>query len=202
MEVHYGAQCLKMRFVSIGFNCQVAYQIRRATGHGEAYVFDWLITPLPALLRAIEHGLVDMLRPQHLSINEAGNRVVDAATGLEHQHDFPTDEHHKVLPGFEAHVERARTRLLRRAERLFDLLGSRERVCLVRNLWKDELAPEQRAAIVRAFSRRFPASDLSFLWVSHYEAGSDVTRVPWGADWKGDDAAWDVLFRRFEPGHQ
>jgi hypothetical protein len=37
-----------MHKLSLGYDCKVAYQIRRHSGHEQAFCFDWLMTPVEA----------------------------------------------------------------------------------------------------------------------------------------------------------
>jgi hypothetical protein len=188
--------------ISIGVSCQPAKQIRTILGQTEAYFFDWMIAPLPAMLKAVESDFAGMLQPQNLSYSDSRKiRVEDSANGLQYQHDFPADESGMVLPGFADHADAVREKYLRRAMRTKEVINSGEPILLVRYVQvQPELTESARASVVRLFAERFPKGRLSFLWASPLIEGFNRTdggylcHVPYSPKWDGDEAGWRAAF--------
>jgi len=54
------------RAISLGGLCEVAFQLRRLSRSGRAYVFDWWITPLSAVSIALNEGAASAFSPKFL----------------------------------------------------------------------------------------------------------------------------------------
>lgn len=54
------------RVISLGALCEVAFQLRRLSRSGRAYVFDWWITPLTSVSVVLEQGAASVFAPQFL----------------------------------------------------------------------------------------------------------------------------------------
>jgi len=86
-----------MEFMSIGESCQVAYQIRRYTGEGTRYLFDWVISDVNCVVKCITNFQRDLfLTNDSVEVVDQGRKVRDNYTGIMFQHDFPVNCNHIV----------------------------------------------------------------------------------------------------------
>jgi len=195
--------------VSVGVSCQPAKQIRTLLGQTEAYFFDWLISPLPAVLCALENNFSNILQPGNLSYTDDRRiRLRDAANGLEYQHDFPADRDNPdpllrdvILPDFASHAAVARDKYARRLQRTNAVIESGTPVLIVRYVnARSDLETGNRRALVDALHRRYPGASLGFLWasplVSGFEQSGDgyVCNLPPSAKWDGCPDGWRKAF--------
>ena len=74
------------KVLSLGHSCDTAFQIRRNFKQGEAYPFDWLMTPYPVLMELIGRDFSGFLMDENLEA--AGKYVVDKKHGISMLHDF------------------------------------------------------------------------------------------------------------------
>ena len=155
--------------VSVGVSCQPAKQIRTLLGQTEAYFFDWLISPLPAVLCALENDFSNILQSENLSYTDHRKiRLRDAANGLEYQHDFPIDrdnpdplQREVILPDFASHAALARDKYARRLQRTNAAMESGAPVLMVRYVnARSDLEAGNRRALVNALRRRYPGANL------------------------------------------
>jgi hypothetical protein len=72
--------------ISLGTDCQAAYQIRRFFGQDRAFVFDWLVMTPAAVAASIRDGFRVPIEPGRLASH--GTFVRDAVTGTRFHHDF------------------------------------------------------------------------------------------------------------------
>lgn len=191
--------------ISIGASCQPAKQIRTLLGQTEAYFFDWMISPLPAVLRAYETDFVNLLQAENLSYSDHRKiRLRDAANGLEYQHDFPVDANNAdpaqrevILPDFADHVAIAQEKYARRLERTREVLDAGEPILIVRYVNTPfDLEPANRKALAEIVRSKHPSAQLTFLWASPLV--SDFTRsaegyictLPHSPKWDGCPIGW------------
>jgi hypothetical protein len=76
-------------YLSLGRRCNTAFQIRRYFHLEDAYFYDWLITPEESL-KHFDDSFENFLMSGNWEIGQGGIRVIDKATKLEYQHEFPT----------------------------------------------------------------------------------------------------------------
>jgi Putative papain-like cysteine peptidase (DUF1796) len=184
--------------VSLGRACQPAHQIRRVLGTTSAHVFDWIVTPAPALVALIESDLEGFFARDRLGVGQSG-AMTDLPTDTRFVHEFPegtdVDVQHAQHAGRYAMLTRRWRHLLR----------SRQHVLFVRQHdWG--LEPRAAAAHLQAVLKA-KAPRLRFALL--YLTGDPADEVPWGQegiinrylpqlepyDWRGDNAAWERLLR-------
>ena len=68
--------------------CQTAFNLRRFTGIRRAFPFDWWITPLHAVVAAIESRFELAIEAGNLEITSDRHSVLNKAFDLLHHHDF------------------------------------------------------------------------------------------------------------------
>lgn len=187
--------------VSLGVNCQVAHQIRRATGQREAFFFDWIVTEHAALLKATPLHFTSILESENLQLATNRKSVLDLGSGLRfYLHDFPSKDGVIDPETLEASGVAIRDKYLRRAERTRSLLLSGSPVVLVRYVHgpSPDVLMQQRSEIMDAFRRNYPQGNLSFLWVTDSDAVAATLGIPCAPPsplgWTGDNAAWDRAF--------
>ena len=196
-----------MIYLSFGASCQPAYQIRRVTGDPVAYFFDWLITTREALRYCLREFDPDSFLAREPELCDGNMRVLDSASGIKFQHDFPSQAG-RIDPMLIApSVAAVREKYLRRRERLLAKLAGN---CVaIRYEWGGaSFAANERQAMTsfRGSFEGLPGGQRLFVLASE---DVSATRVeddqlyfrlakyagPEGDRWKGDDASWNALFR-------
>jgi hypothetical protein len=189
-------------FVSLGCDCEVAHQIRRLTGDGAAFMFDWLITPIEACA-VLCSDAADWLQPGNWELADEGRRVRDKATGLEFQHEFETvapEDPMIDVSKVEGHLAVARAKFRHLKQKTLDAIASTEELYLVRKEWWVDAAgaAASAAAIVDTYSRLSPNVRVVVVsTVAHAEQVGErhlFLKIDPGAEWTGDDASWDRVF--------
>lgn len=78
------------RYVSLGCNCEVGFQLKRVRGVSESGFFTWNITEPAALVSLLENDFSGILSRENLTLHEGGHLMHDAS------HDFMV--HHSFDP--------------------------------------------------------------------------------------------------------
>jgi hypothetical protein len=77
------------RVISLGGDCEVAAQARRASGSDRAYPFDWWTTPLESVPRLLTSRFRHVFEVEYLSKRQDVIPVLDSSYGLtSHIHEF------------------------------------------------------------------------------------------------------------------
>lgn len=74
-------------YVSLGRNCEVAFQFRRLLGKDVAYYFNWLWTPLNSLVHIINNDFAGVFEKDQLEATQGG-MVLDRAYGIKYHSPF------------------------------------------------------------------------------------------------------------------
>jgi len=116
--------------VGLGFDCRVAYNLRRTFGFDRAFPFDWWVTPLPALAAFLREPSVERLYdPRHLRPFMARGGIFairNVRYDIELHHEFPRGEDGLVKPDWADHIAQAKARSTYLWRRLLTLpTGSR-----------------------------------------------------------------------------
>lgn len=104
------------RYVSLGCDCQVNYQISMVQDRGPTNFFDWIAVSLEGLTRLIEEDFAGILRADRLSPFYVENRLL----GVIDTH-FQADFHHDFLRMDEENRLRVLATYTRRAARFRQL---------------------------------------------------------------------------------
>lgn len=190
------------KVISLGLTCAPAAHIRDYFPQPEAYFFDWLITQHDPLVRTLEADFAGLLVPQNLSVDEKRMRVIDAANGLQYQHDFPK-EAEIIIPDFSQSADKVRDKYEFLARRTKDLFASGANLLMVRFTKVDRrvFEAEYRRRITSLLSEKYPRSSFSFLWITELVAepfvcdDGFVFPIPKLTDWKGAPEPWGEAFR-------
>lgn len=70
-----------IEFLSLGYNCEVAFQIRRRFGSEQSCFFDWGVFDIEAVLSLLESRFRGMLRPESLSWDSINQLPHDSGHG-------------------------------------------------------------------------------------------------------------------------
>ena len=189
------------RYVSLGCDCQVNYQISLVQERGPTHFFDWIANSLDGLMHLIERDFANILDARKLVPFYLENRmlgVIDTEYQMGFHHDFVRldDENRQVV--FETYTRRAQrfrqlfdansppTYFIRRADlrdkdhsdqaalRLLDLLKSYRKDVRLLYLHED---PHRPVGVEPGFRSAFLRQKQPFFW-------------------QGNDDAWKVILSR------
>ena len=190
--------------VALGYNCRVAYNLRRTFGFKTAYPFDWWVTPLPALAAFLHDPSLDRLYDPALLepvIKGGGiHSIHNAHYRIQMEHEFPKLKNGFVRDDWIEFVNEPRTRtdyLLRRMREI----PAGSRVLFVR--WTKRMERRELGErfeplmrdVLHGLEQMFPAVRRSVLLVDppvRIEApGVMAVRIPDPIrDWKGTPELW------------
>lgn len=147
--------------ISLGYRCDVAFQLRMHSGENVSHFLDWLVTPATGLVdvlrRDFEVFAPDHLEPEH----ESGHpQVMDKATGIRFLHHFATYEG-KIPTSFLSVYPEFIAKFRYMAARFRDY--SQNKACTFVRWRIDE---KQARLVEEAFFERFPKADARFLYVN------------------------------------
>lgn len=207
-----------MKFISIGRNCQVAYQIRRHFKNDESYFFDWLISDI----KSVEKVLCDFKDSYFLSDIEVcanGIRVFDQYTGVQIQHDFPVNQSGLIESSLIEDTElinKIKSKFLYLRHKLISVLEDTDddKVVLVWFDWANhgdficKKASETLNKIISGFANK---DNILYLIIStelkedkFFDEGAMIKIEPYKNNieaqykWRGDDESWSQAFEKFE----
>jgi len=91
-------------YVSLGHNCEIAFQFRRVLGRDSSSFFSWNVTPLGALHSLLDARFAGILQPENLRPHGDGSLVWDASHDFAFHSPFATPDPHDD-PDFAAQLE-------------------------------------------------------------------------------------------------
>jgi hypothetical protein len=187
------------KYISLGADCQAAHYIRKHRNQEEAYPFDWLITPVPALLKLVEFGPESLFfdKSQFWAKDENGrSHATVTHKGLEvvFFHDFPAGP--KALNAYDQVVLKFR----HLSQRWHSLAQIRGRMLFIRHY----ATKDESLQIQKAIRQAFPNMHFDLLVVNEGEADNaswnlpEIINVSVGATttpWTGDSDGWANVFK-------
>jgi hypothetical protein len=165
-------------YVSLGHNCEGAFQVRRLLGRDVAYYFNWLVTPLDALVEILRADFAGAYDRANLRVTADVGMVLDAGYGMKYHSAF-RKELGRALEGprFEAlHAESA-AKYAMLAERFRELARSTNRVLYVVKT-AHEAARDGAAQMRDILAARYPDHDFQIAVLQT----SDRQEPDWGED--------------------
>lgn len=184
--------------ISLGKDCQAAFQLRNYGLRKEAYPFDWLVTPIDGLgLFLGTHG-AHFLDPDKLVyLNASGPyfHVWDSQFNFLIYHDFQT-------PDYMSDYEEVKVKYERRIARLFKLMNSNKRVLFVR-CWITRAEAEYLDDLI---SCHFPKLNYTLLVLNNskdFKSNWKKKRIrnfylkPIPHNWEGDSVRWGEILSQF-----
>ncbi|WP_087000784.1 DUF1796 family putative cysteine peptidase [Rhizobium sullae] len=193
-----------MRIISLGHACQVAHQLRRLEVAKETLFYDWIVSTHDALMSTLHLELDGILFSERIEFDSRKVRLQDKASGLWfYGHDFPGAAN-KTGIATKDEVDAVREKYLRRSERTKQALSEND-VTVIRHFYDLQLekAQTEQLEIAAKLEQLYPGTNFLYLWISelpesdHTPHKGRMLHVPKGADWKGDDHAWDRVAERF-----
>jgi hypothetical protein len=187
--------------VSLGYNCQVTWQLKANGFRTVAYPFDWLHTPSLGLLDFITYqgsNFFDINKISDLGPYPGDPnclQVLDLNFGITSYHDFSAN------PPFENYW-RIKSKYDRRISRFFDLLNSNKRILFVR-LGDSRQEIEDLDYLLQ---QQYPNLNYSILAVNESEDYNTnwgleriknyyIKQTPW--NWQGDFVSWKAILEHF-----
>ena len=153
------------KLLSLGFRCDVAFQLRMHSGDNTSQFFDWLATPPEGVVKILDRNF-DVFHPDHLERSRVGNSdcIIDRLSGVIFWHQFPIEggtiatPHLLFYPGF---LEK------------FTFLAQRFRKTVTEGpvtLFRTHISEPVARVLEQSFFRIFPNADAQFRYVVNTEA--------------------------------
>jgi hypothetical protein len=79
------------KVISIGSNCEVAWNIRNYLNVDQAYPFDWWMTPFNSLIELLDQRFTGLFVARNIHVPPDRGTVVDRHYNLMYHHDFERD---------------------------------------------------------------------------------------------------------------
>jgi hypothetical protein len=199
--------------VSLGGQCETAYNLRVYYDFSTAYPFDWWITPLSAVITLLHDFDVDRLYdPARLEITPTFGTVFHRDCNLQLHHEFPRDPENRfgngagrVCPTFRDHIDKPKRRTVYLRDRLFALNQAGHRVLFVRQQVPGKGGTEGgvQRDLTEALDTVFPNAVASLALVNtrgaRFQDGVQLLYIPEGAPtWHGYRTAWDEALASLE----
>lgn len=188
---------LSQAIMSLGCNCQVAYQIRRLKKKRVRTVFDWAFSPSATVLALLTSRFSNLFLKDNLQIVEDGAAVLDHGSGLRFYHIFPRNPEGVITESeLQANYDKAHAQLSSCIAAWNQAFLSQRVLCIrLRSAGAPEDAQLLRDAIVQTYKPlEFRLLALNFE-TSAGEWSRDVSfrDIDYGRDWRGDDPSWEHL---------
>ena len=194
-----------VQFISLGWSCQVAHQIRRFHNSDTAFFFDWLITEDNAY-KSLFIDPNELFQPGNWSLvdGEHGRlRLLDHATNLKFQHEFPTvnkDESDIDEAQVDQHLDVAKSKFIHLMKKTIETIKCSDSVCLIRHdLNADQFRAKAIAEDILKIYEKLN-SKVKVLVVSPLIT-CDITtekfyirHVEKSEIWSGNDLSWNEIF--------
>jgi hypothetical protein len=182
----------QMDGVSLGSDCQVAYQLRRLGLRTEPGPFDWTITPARSLIHALNRDFRGFLEAGFFGVQAGRPYFVDAEYGVRYIHDALS---------FETNPDRTRELHRKRVQRFLLRVRHRSPVVLFRKDCSDRDFDELCGAVAR-FARHsrhvvVGVSDAEVMIAGGPRGTTLRLALPRerAVAWTGDDARWQDVVR-------
>jgi hypothetical protein len=190
--------------VALGYNCRLAYNLRRTFGFETAHPFDWWVTPLQALAAFLRDPSLDRLYDPALLepvIKNGGAYAIhNVHYGIQMDHEFPRGRDNMVVDDWRDHIAAPRARTEHLLRRFLELPAG-SRVLFVRATKKMEarmLGPAFRPLmeeVIQALEQLFPDVNRSILLIDPpvgiKREGVATLRInDRERDWKGTPELW------------
>ena len=177
------------KLISLGHDCDVAFQLRMHGEENVAHFFDWLSTPVDGIVQILNADF-DVFYADHLSLDTSStpHHVVDRMTKVKFFHQFPL-HNGNVLPNFLMFYDGFIRKFTALAERFRHYVTSGP-VTLVRQA----IVEAEALALEAAFFARFPGADARFLYIvepnQHFVTTHGTTRSIKPEGSLGEPIAW------------
>lgn len=184
---------MNQRVISLGANCMVTEEIRRFFGIQTANMFDWWITPGDSLVLLVENDFEDLFSPEYLQLVGDRQSVAHSRYGILLHHDFPRNEHGRVIKTDGDVLEGNQKKFAYLKKRWDDLGDNDAPVLFVRYTWKRpeallagipaEPISADPARLMAALDRKFPRLDYQVLFIDAPEISVQHPRARYLNSW-------------------
>ena len=189
------------RYVSLGCDCQVNYQISLVQERGPTHFFDWIANPLDGLICIIEQDFANILDARNLIPFYVENRmfgVIDTKYRMDFHHDFARFDNESRQLVLETYTRRAQ-----RFRQLFDA-NSPPTYFIRRADLRDKDQSDQAALQLLDLLKSY-RKDVRLLYL-HEDMHRPVGFAPGFRStflgqrqpfiWQGNNEAWKVILSR------
>ena len=190
-------------FISLGTQCETAFQIKRYTRNNEAYFFDWLITRKDSY-KSLFLNNNEIFKSNNWEISKDCLKVEDLSTKLLFQHEFKvinnTSNH--IDPGsIENHLPSASAKFIYLKNKTLNAIKNTDNVYLVRkeNFDNIELAWNRIRHIHELFS---PLNKNINIILTSNRIKEEVMKGRFlivknkiSSSWEGSNESWNRVFK-------
>lgn len=201
-------------YVSLGRNCEVAFQFRRIFKKDYAHYFHWLVTPFDSLLEILGNDFEGAFAKENLVATDDPDMIVDRRYRMKYHSPFKKELGRDLSgPRFDALHAEALDKYRFLAERFRTLAGSGNKVAYFVKV--DEADARSKAVALRdLLSGRYPGHDFQLVilqqaelaeadWGERRIANRYLERfAPFNRAGDGHVPSWDRVFAEFplKPG--
>lgn len=193
-------------YVPLGYNCEVAFQMRRVLGGDKANFFNWNISPLDAVISLLSNNFSDILEDGNL-VQYTGDLYLDKSHGYAIHADFNTPDPQDD-PEYAAKLQSLREKVTYFVGR-FRSLDQAGRAVFFYKPEETENVEERIRTIRDLLTRYIPIASFELVIAQpisilseQYDDGNihyrQLTRTapPWDAH-DGHVSSWDRIFSEF-----
>ena len=195
-------------YMSLGINCEAAFQFRRVLGRDYASFFNWNVTPIETLVRLLEADFEDICLFENLVFEGNGTLVRDKAYDY---HFHWVGANIDCLDGGGLIYHKNRERLLYLAEKFrrttasgrsiafFVTFNGQQNLALL-NTVAHLLRTKFQCGDFKIIALTDKSGDLAFLSADDSIVARSLTRfAPWHDATDGHVSSWDQVFAEFPP---
>lgn len=174
-------------YISLGSNCEVAFQFRRVLQKDSSSFFSWNITNWLSLKRVLDVDFQDILHPHNIAFTHRG-LYADRGHGYHYHGSFKTDDPHSE-PDFQQLLDADRSKLTYLAGKFREQMAT-GRCALFYRPFENDGDARQNAIEVRERLLRY-GENFTLVVIQHQSFDEP--------DWNEDGIA-NVYLKRYAPG--
>lgn len=189
----------KQIFISLGRNCECAFQLQRTNLKKASYPFDWMFSHnFDVVQSLIKNKFKDFIKFENLKVTRKIQYVANLKLdGIVHNHDFPPNKPmSESFVGFEDKYNR-------RIKRFYQALDSGKPIYFIRV----GATKEQAKSFCRMIKKEFPhlifnlivlndSPDFKKHWNESNIHNFHRPEKEAGVTWQGNDARWNKIFKK------
>jgi hypothetical protein len=165
-------------YVSLGRNCEIAFQFRRILGYDVAYYFNWLLTPFDALIEVIRADFTGTYQKANIEVTANPGMILDRQYGIKYHSAFKKELGRNLSgPRFDELYEESARKYSFLAQRFRELASSPNRVLYFVKTEEDG-AKDKSITLRETLASRYPNHDFSLLVLQTESNAEDDWREP------------------------
>lgn len=168
-------------YIPIGENCSVAWALRINGVRNTAYPFDWLIAPLPKIIKCVREDFAGFLQELYRADAYTTQSCVIDSYGFEFRHDFPTvkknacidtienggyHEETTIVDNWRDYIPEVREKYHRRIERFLSALSTKDQNHKVVFVRREETTSKNIEEFIEIIEEKYPLLNFSVLIVN------------------------------------